>query len=98
MATDLIKIQLHKFTEAGKKGHHWQVMLHWFGCGAVPLTCKMTRKREAVQAYLRIKKVATHNYGKKRIAGYMPVLDAMKDCLQDSIENSYGAKALDKIL
>lgn len=98
VATDLIKIELHKFIRAGKKRNHWQVMLHWNGCGSVPLTGELTRKREAVQAYLRIKRVATHNYGKRRIAGYMPALNAMKDLLQDSIEDSYGAKALDKIL
>ena len=99
VATELIKIQLHKFMRAGHKRHHWQVMLHWDGCGSVPLTCEMIRKKDAVKSYMRLKRIATHNDGKVCCKGSIfPALNAIKDLLQDSILACYGQEGLVEIL
>jgi len=89
VATEVIKIQLHKFMRAGHKRHHWQVMLHWDGCGSVPLIGELTRKREAVKEYLRYKRIATNNWGKVCCHGFFPMLESLKGCLDDSYKKCF---------
>lgn len=89
MSTDLIKIQLHKFTRSGEKRHHWQVMLHWDGCGSVALTEEMTRKKDAVRAYTRLKRVGTNNAGRYRVGKFFHALDAVAGVLSDGVMSCY---------